>query len=279
MSSQTATPVVIGNASGKWSVSTKNIIYIYPNGTIDPTDPTEPTDPTDTTDPTDPIEKLILGDVNLDDTVNLRDAINIQKILVTNGIFSDKQKLTGDVDKNGEVNLRDAIFIQKFALLLLSDVMGIGEPIVQEPTDPTSATDPTTQTDPTEPTVPVTDPTQPITDPTVPVSDVITVYFSNNYRWSSVKAYIWNAASAEHESAWPGTEMTYVGTNSYGEEIYKVEIDLSKYDMIVFNNGSGYQTMDVTLDKSMDSTGFYLTGTSGNSMSYGTYVFDPSGLS
>lgn len=274
LSSQTSTPVIIGNASGAWSIGTKNVIYIYPDGTVDPTDPT---------DPTDPVETLILGDVNLDNKVNLRDAITIQKIMVTNGKFSDKQKLTGDVDKNGEVNLRDAIFIQKFALSMLTDTMGIGEPISQNPTDPT---DPTSATDPTDPTTPPTDPTDPTvppTDPTTPtdptsVSDTITVYFSNNYSWSSVKAYIWNAASGEYESAWSGKAMTYVGKNSYGEAIYKVEIDLSKYDMLIFNNESGYQTTDIALDKSMDGTGFYLTGASGNSMSYGTYTFDSSSV-
>ncbi|MGN0455793.1 MAG: type I pullulanase [Acutalibacteraceae bacterium] len=281
LSSQTATPVVIGNASGKWSVSTKNIIYIYPNGTIDPTDPTDPTDPI--TDPTPPYGIIIFGDVNFDETVNLRDAMTIQKIMITTGQFDSLQVMLGDVDRNGVLNLRDAIIIQRYALQLLDDTMGIGEqyrePVTDPITDPVTdpVTDPTQPT--TDPTVPVTDPTQPITDPTVPVSDIITVYFSNNYRWSSVKAYIWNAASGEYESAWPGSEMTYVGNNSYGEAIYKVEVDLSKYDMIIFNNGSGYQTVDIALDKLMDSTGFHLTGESNNSMSYGTYVFNPSELS
>ena len=274
LSSQTSAPVVIGNASGSWSIGTKNVIYIYPNGTTDPV-----TDPV--TDPTNPYASLILGDVNLDDKVNLRDAIFIQKIMVTDGLFSDKQLVTGDVDKNGTVNLRDAILIQRYTLRMLDGTIGIGEPIGQIVTDP--VTDPITDpvTDPvTDPiTDPITDPvTDPITDPT-PASDIITLYFSNNYYWSSVNAYIWNTASGDYESAWSGKPMTYVGKNTYGESIYKVEIDLSKYDRLIFNNGSDYQTVDISLDNSMDATGFYLTGTSNNSMSYGTYAFDPSSIS
>ena len=94
-----------------------------------------------------------------------------------------------------------------------------------------------------------------------------------------MNAYIWNTASGDYESAWSGKPMTYVGKNTYGESIYKVEIDLSKYDRLIFNNGSDYQTVDISLDNSMDATGFYLTGTSNNSMSYGTYAFDPSSIS
>lgn len=54
LASQTSTPVIIGNASGKWSVGTKHVIYIYPSGIIDPPDPTDPTTPTTPSEPTDP---------------------------------------------------------------------------------------------------------------------------------------------------------------------------------------------------------------------------------
>nr|WP_255882218.1 MULTISPECIES: type I pullulanase [unclassified Ruminococcus] len=275
LASQSSTPVIIGNASGKWSVGTKNVIYIYGSDVIDPTIPT--TDPV-----TDPISTLILGDVNLDKKVNLRDAITIQLVMAKSDGFTAEQELTGDIDKNGEVNLRDAIVLQKYVLQLLENDLGIGQPIMPITTDPVTdpITDPITDpvTDPiTDPvTDPITDPiTDPVTDPiTDPVSDIITVYFSNNYRWDNVKAYIWNNKSGEVQSAWSGEAMTYVKTNDYGEDIYKVEVDLSKYDMIIFNNGADYQTKNIELNKSMDGTGFYLTGTSGNSMTYDTYIYE-----
>ena len=115
--------------------------------------------------------RYILGDVNSDNSVNLLDAIAIQKFSLSMVDFTDIQKQCGDVDRNEAVNLLDSIMIQKFALGMLSEDSKIGKYFTPStPTEPTQPTDPPTQpTDPpTQPTDPPTTPSEPPTQPTDP---------------------------------------------------------------------------------------------------------------
>lgn len=70
------------------------------------------------------------------------------------------------------------------------------------------------------------------TDPTV------TVYFDNTSNWSTVKAYVWTGGT---NNSWPGESMTKVSGT-----IYKITVD-SSYENIIFNNGSGTQTGNLTI--------------------------------
>lgn len=114
--------------------------------------------------------KYIIGDVTADESVNLLDAIAIQKFSLSMVDFTDIQKQCGDVDGNETVNLLDSIMIQKFALGMLSEDSKIGNYFT--PANSTDATDPTTPTPPTDPptrqTDPPTQPTEPPTQPTDP---------------------------------------------------------------------------------------------------------------
>ena len=103
---------------------------------------------------------LIRGDVNLDSTVNLKDAIQIQKFALSMIDFNDEQKKCANVDDNNNINLLDSIVVQKYAVGIETEVKGIGEAITDPVTDPTEP--------PTKPTDPVTDPTEPVTKPTEP---------------------------------------------------------------------------------------------------------------
>ena len=70
--------------------------------------------------------------------------------------------------------------------------------------------------------------------------------------------------------------MTYVETNDYGEKIYKIDIDTTLYDYIIFTHGSndqatGSQSVDILLT-STSKNGFYLTQKNSNGKyEYGTY--------
>ena len=91
-----------------------------------------------------------------------------------------------------------------------------------------------------------------------PISQVITVYFSNNKWWDGeIKAYIWNDTSDAKVANWPGTKMTWVKKNNYGEDIYKIDVDMSKYDHIIFTNGSA-QTGNISLVNVSSGTGYYI---------------------
>lgn len=99
------------------------------------------------------------------------------------------------------------------------------------PTDPTQAptTPLPTDPEPTQPTAP--QPTDP--QPTNPESQVVTLYFSNSVFWGNVYAYAWRTSDEHMNQAWPGEQLTSIGKNSYGEEIYSITIDLSEYDNII----------------------------------------------
>lgn len=69
----------------------------------------------------------ILGDVNFDNKVNLRDAIEVQKIALS--MISDVGEdceLCGDVDNSGKIKLLDSLYIQKYSLQMPIEISGIG---------------------------------------------------------------------------------------------------------------------------------------------------------
>ncbi len=56
----------------------------------------------------------LLGDTNLDGTINIVDATSIQKYLVQLEDFNDIQKLNADFNKDGKINISDSTEIQKY---------------------------------------------------------------------------------------------------------------------------------------------------------------------
>ena len=99
----------------------------------------------------------------------------------------------------------------------------------------------------------------------------ITVYFSAPASdWGNTAyCYLWNDDSKQSNANWPGIEMTFVKVNEYNQRIYTIDVDLDKYDMIIFNNNKGWQSKDTSLASAEDGMGFYLNGDN----SLGTYTF------
>ena len=100
-------------------------------------------------------------------------------------------------------------------------------------------------------------------------NDEYTVYFTNNYSWSTVKAYVWG--SAGKIASWPGTDMTFVKTNKYNEQIYSITFNYSDYQNIIFTNGS-QQTVDIALTGEKN-IGYYISGESGGKLTCKTYTY------
>ena len=74
---------------------------------------------------------------------------------------------------------------------------------------------------------------------------VKTFYFTNSKHWDGkIYAYVWKGDSIL--AAWPGTEMTFVETNSYSQNVYSITFDTALYDKIIFSNNS-IQTSDIDL--------------------------------
>ncbi len=130
-----------------------------------------------------PKQELILGDVNFDSKVNLKDAIEIQKCALSLLSFDDNQTTCGDVDKNGKIKLLDSIYIQKYSLDIVTGIQGIGESLSEVvPTDPPTDV-------PTEPaTEPPTDvPTDPVTDPPAESGDYNVEYANEVVRLVNIE--------------------------------------------------------------------------------------------
>lgn len=66
-----------------------------------------------------------------------------------------------------------------------------------------------------------------------------TVYLLNNNGWSTVYAYCWGDTGSI--GSWPGVEMQ----NIAGTDIWKLTVTTGPYANIIFNNGSGLQTVNM----------------------------------
>lgn len=64
--------------------------------------------------------------------------------------------------------------------------------------------------------------------------DTKTFYFTNSKNWSgTVYCYAWKGS--DKNADFPGVAMTYVKNNGYGQNIYKIELDTSKYENVIFS--------------------------------------------
>ena len=68
-----------------------------------------------------------------------------------------------------------------------------------------------------------------------------TIYFTNTSGWSNVKVYTWNSSDSSITGAWPGATMTKVSGNVYSYNVPTTAVN------IIFNDGSGNQTSDLTI--------------------------------
>lgn len=93
-----------------------------PEDTTVPTEPTVPesstdsTEPENTDNPTEPdiILTYMLGDVNCDGVINVKDATEIQKAIADLVTLSTAGKFAADVDGSGTIDVKDATAIQKW---------------------------------------------------------------------------------------------------------------------------------------------------------------------
>lgn len=262
------------NASGNCSAGIINVVYLYGDGSQIVTTPT--TTAPDTTAPettapettapttTQPSSEYYFGDVDFNGKVTIADATYIQKFSSNAVILSAMQRILADVNNDGYVNIKDATLIQKY-LASYSDTGRTGESYyvpqftTQAPTQPTTAQPTTAQPTTAQPTT-----AQPTTQ--APDPGTYTITFSNNKYWSSVNCYYW-ATDDTTLSTWPGEAMTYSETNDYGEAIYTIEIP-STADCIIFNDGNGNQTVDISVT---GDAKYYISGGSGNSFTVETW--------
>lgn len=91
--------------------------------------------------------------------------------------------------------------------------------------------------------------------PAFAADDTRTIYFENTGNWSSV--YAWDASAAAYLGNWPGTAMSKVEGET---NIYSIEVSTAAIN-VIFNNGGGSQTDDLTIPTDGKNLYNYGTGT------------------
>lgn len=226
--------LVIGGSSKLLSAN-----YTWQNySSVDPTKPTSPTQPTTATEPiTVPYENVLVGDVNFDGSVNVRDATQVQMTITGEMSFTDKEIAAYDCNQDGKVTVQDATLVQLYSAGD-KDCGYVGQ-YVQIGTKPTDPTQPTEVTEPTS------------------AQDGTVVYFKNSNGWGDVRVHYWS--SGDQTTQWPGEPMEKVSGN-----VYKAVIP-SGMTGVIFNGNSGsVQTPDLTVPSVANQIYNYDTGSWSN---------------
>ncbi len=207
----------------------------------------------------------LIGDTDMNEGVNVRDASFIQKYAASLTTLTEEQMLVADVNFDKKVNVKDATCIRKYIAGLECDAP-VNQLIYVPETEPTTqATEPTTQG--TEPTTQGTQPTQ-ATQPTE--KDTYTIFFTKPADWEGAFIYGFygvegGESTGEWPGAYPGEAMTFSHTNEYGQDVYSYEVP-ADIDYIKFSDGSATnrRTVNVPNADLKDGRGFYTTDLAGD---------------
>ncbi len=93
--------------------------------------------------------------------------------------------------------------------------------------------------DTTQDTTEATEATEATTTPTTSEGKSV-IYCMNEAGWSEVNVYMWTTGSSDENKSWPGEKATNIG-----EGVWMLEYE-GDYKLIIFNNGSGTQTGNLT---------------------------------
>lgn len=89
---------------------------------------------------------------------------------------------------------------------------------------------------------------------------LVRLYYYNNNNWSKVYAYIWNPDTNGNNANWPGVEITSNVEETNCTKYYYYEYyqeDHPGWSRIIFSNGSGSQTSDITYDATTHNGQYY----------------------
>lgn len=226
-------------------------------------------------------EPKLLGDVNLDNTVNIKDATLVQKASAKLAALTEEQKFLADVNFDTNVNVKDATLIQKLIAKLIesfeaeSKRLSTGADVKTEVKENlnkyyryssydcyqalkkaySTAADTAVLTTLNAELLKVVDPAN------IDAEGGNTVYFENTNNWSSVYVYNWGNGGVGSAKAWPGEKLASIGKNEYNHSIYKYTITNSKFPWVIFSNGSeSTKTADIRVYDS--GYAYYLSGSS-----------------
>ena len=186
---------------------------------------------------------VIYGDADTDGNITILDATTVQCAVARILTLNDTQLKAATVSGNETLSIIDATLIQQHVAKVI-DTFPVQKEETMNPEETIKKIDP-----------------------------VIDIYFSNNKNFKTVYAYIYNSKSGEPCVAWPGEIMTNGTVNDYGETVYTMSVDTSKYDRIIFSNGTK-QTTDTPL--TVASSGYFIMSEKNGKLIAGLYPYGQS---
>ncbi len=242
--------IVFNGANLYYNIYDPNCCYIIkPSNSFSGVHPSNDYKPDDTV--------YQLGDVNLDDKVNIIDASFIQEHIAKMRTLNDIQIKNADVNFDNKIDVTDASAIQKYLVRII--------PALNKPNDENLRKevsdnlklfyryssynsyqllkkaynynlDDEILKDLNSKLLNVVDKNN------VDKKESMNVYFENTEDWGSVYAYNWGDSGKVKAS--PGTKLEAVGKSKSGKDIYKYTIPDKKYYKFRFTNGSD-KTQDI----------------------------------
>lgn len=100
-------------------------------------------------------------------------------------------------------------------------------------------------------------------------STIVPIRFTDNKNWGTVYAYLYNYATGEAIAEWPGVALTDPTLTAENLNEYTLEVDVSRYDRVVFTDGNRKQTIETPVTKA--SYGFMISDK--NRSKYDTDVY------
>lgn len=277
----TITTQAAGDYVFSFGIASSQLGVVYPQP-VEPTEPT-PTEPTPTEPtPTEPsVNPIIYGDVNGDGNVAVIDATLIQRHVAKLITLSEEQAKRAAVRGEAEITVMDATLVQQFVAKIINSfpVEVFSKDIAVTAADEADADVYKKATDylaryfqyssydiyqalkkvvykyKDTDTTALTEAAQTELAAAIAEFDTLrdkvhqqTVYYTDGNAFGNIRAYYFNSASNTPVEAWPGQIGSYIQTNSYGQNIYAVTLNFSKFDTIVFSSDGNNKTADIKLD-------------------------------
>ena len=219
--------------------------------------------------------------MNYSGGLDIKDATMIQRVKANKDTFDEDQNIRADVDANGEVTILDATYIQlKIAKIIDKLPVEDSKDVATTSADALTSEEVFTKAQDylkiyfqyasyddyqalkkvvykykdSDTTALQTSQIKELTD-TIDAFDKLrekvhqqTVYYTDVNGFGNIRAYYFNNTTNVQVEDWPGQIGSYIRTNSYGQNIYAVTLNYSKFDTIVFSSDGNNKTVDIALD-------------------------------
>ena len=105
------------------------------------------------------------------------------------------------------------------------------------------------------------------------LEDTITIYFQNNWNWTNVHLYYWNATTTLYNEPFPGTKLNVYKKDGSNREYYELVIPVGATHFIVSgtDNGNTNQTPDIGTNTVEKTKIYYMSWVNGVGNTLGSY--------